>query len=125
MQKIIHLVMVVLTMFASINTCAANDSDQVINGLNEFAFNLYHQLELGDKNAVLSPYSVSSSLAILTNGSKGNTYTQLMQVLQLQTIKNDNIINIELDKLNTNLIGSNRCQGWLKCTFNKILKKFG
>jgi len=53
-----------------------NNIDTIVQGNNEFAFNLYNQLPKTE-NQFFSPYSISSAFAILTEASKGNTKKEL------------------------------------------------
>jgi serpin B len=67
---------------------AAESSDPdvaaVVRGNNEFALDLYHQL-LGEsnQNVILSPYSISSALAMTYAGARGATETQMGDVLHV------------------------------------------
>jgi len=50
---------------------------------NEFAVGLYHELEAGEGNLFLSPFSVRSSLAMAYAGARGHTAYQMAEVLRL------------------------------------------
>jgi serpin B len=49
----------------------------------EFAVELYRRLTVHPGNLVFSPYSVSKSLAVLCSGARGQTETQIAQILHL------------------------------------------
>jgi serpin B len=67
---------------------AADASDQdiaaVVRGNNEFALDLYRQLvSEPNQNVVLSPYSISSALAMTYAGARNGTETQMGSVLHV------------------------------------------
>lgn len=101
MNKIIKIANIFFINLILSNLCCAtvSDSDLIINGFNEFAFNLYHQQKTTDQNVIISPYSLSSLLGILVPGTAGNTRTQLMKVLSIKNIQDINQIPIALENL--------------------------
>lgn len=53
----------------------------VVNGNNEFAFDLYSQLDKSEKgNLFYSPYSISAALAMTHEGAKGQTAEEMKSV---------------------------------------------
>ncbi|UCE59787.1 MAG: serpin family protein [Phycisphaerales bacterium] len=58
-----------------------NDQQAVVAGNTEFALDLYARLGSEDGNLFLSPYSISTALAMTYAGARGNTATQMAQVL--------------------------------------------
>jgi len=52
---------------------------------NKFALDLYAKLRAKDGNLFLSPYSISTALAMTYTGARGNTAAQMMQVLHFPT----------------------------------------
>ena len=54
---------------------------QVVDGNNEFAFDLYNEWKNGDGNVFFSPYSISTALAMTYEGAKGETSNQMRDVL--------------------------------------------
>jgi serpin B len=56
-----------------------------VDGNNDFAFNLYRELGGEDQdNLLLSPYSVTTALAMLYAGARENTQLQMKEVLKYQ-----------------------------------------
>lgn len=66
---------------------AVNDIDTIITGNTEFACDLYARLKNDPKikekgrNLFFSPYSISTALAMTYAGARGNTETQMAEVL--------------------------------------------
>ena len=54
---------------------------QVVDGNNEFAFDLYDELKSEEGNMFFSPYSISTALAMTYEGAKGDTAKQMEEVL--------------------------------------------
>jgi serpin B len=57
-------------------------SPAVVKGNNEFAFDLYHHLTDKPGNLFLSPYSISTALAMTSAGARGKTAEQMEAVLR-------------------------------------------
>ncbi|HUW99989.1 MAG: serpin family protein [Phycisphaerae bacterium] len=64
-------------------TASAEELAQVAEGCNRFAFDLYGRLKGGEGNLFLSPYSISTALAMTYGGARGETADQMAQVLCL------------------------------------------
>jgi len=64
---------------------ATSPSDVIVAGNNQFAWELYRKIQLepgnNGKNIFLSPYSISTALAMTYAGSRGNTAEQMARVL--------------------------------------------
>lgn len=58
-----------------------DDIQTVVDGNNAFALDLYQSLRGEDGNLVLSPFSISLALAMTYAGARGETETQMAQVL--------------------------------------------
>jgi serine protease inhibitor len=60
---------------------------------NEFGFNIFKQLHKldADENLFISPLSIETAFGMLLNGAKGDTYTQMLDVLQLNAWKQPEI----------------------------------
>jgi serpin B len=58
-----------------------NDTNAVVQGNNDFALELYAQLRDQQGNLFLSPYSISTALAMTYAGARGQTEAQMAAVL--------------------------------------------
>ena len=70
---------VTITAFAS--PFGGADPGRVVKGNNRFGFDLYRRLAGKDGNLFLSPYSISTALAMTSAGAKGETAEQMTHVL--------------------------------------------
>src|SRR5947209_4175344 len=57
------------------------DMQSIVDGNNEFAFDLYNRLSQKKGNIVFSPYSISSALAMTYGGARGRTAEEIARVL--------------------------------------------
>ena len=64
-------------------TAPAEDVAKVAEGCNRFAFDLYARLKGAEGNLFLSPYSISTALAMTYGGARGETAEQMVKVLCL------------------------------------------
>lgn len=94
----------------------------VIKGLNEFAFDLFRQVDEKKENKILSPYSLSSLLGILANGAGSETYTQMMGLLHMDESQDMYSLTRELTNLDASLNNVKSCGGWLRCKFSRWFK---
>jgi serine protease inhibitor len=69
------------------------DLQPVAGAQNEFGFKLFKKLHAAgaDKNLFISPLSIETAFGMLLNGAKGETYTQMLDVLQLNAWKQPEI----------------------------------
>ncbi len=56
------------------------DAVAVVKGNNRFAFELYHRLSGAEGNLFLSPYSISTALAMTSAGARGKTAEEMQEV---------------------------------------------
>ena len=72
-----------LALLSGISVGAPNDADPnaLVKGNTAFAFDLYGQLRGAEGNVFLSPYSISTALAMTYGGARGNTARQMAEVL--------------------------------------------
>lgn len=66
----------IMTLLAGLLTCArvqaqSKDLATVVEGNNQFALDLYHQLGQKPGNKFFSPYSISTALGMTYAGAKG------------------------------------------------------
>lgn len=59
------------------------DKQMIVQGNNSFALGLYDKLRQDQGNLFCSPYSISTALAMTYAGAKGQTETQMAEVLHL------------------------------------------
>ncbi|MCK5719248.1 MAG: serpin family protein [Thiomargarita sp.] len=87
---------IILFIFSLNITAHANS---IVDGNTSFALDLYQQLVKKDRQANLffSPYSISTTLAMLYVGAKENTETQIAKVLHFPTDKTE--LNISFHAL--------------------------
>ncbi|TKJ38743.1 MAG: serpin family protein [Planctomycetes bacterium B3_Pla] len=62
------------------------DKQIIVEGNNKFALELYAKLRGGGANLFLSPYSISTALAMTYAGARGETGSQMAKVLHFPTI---------------------------------------
>ncbi|GAK58509.1 proteinase inhibitor I4, serpin [Candidatus Vecturithrix granuli] len=58
--------------------------DQLVEGNNRFALQLYQKLRTPDGNLFFSPYSISSAIAMTYAGARGETATQMAETFHFQ-----------------------------------------
>ena len=75
-------------------------TEQVVAANNDFAMDLYGQIRSNSagKNIFFSSFSVSSALAMVYAGAKGNTKTEMANVMNFDSI-NDNNVHVGFRKL--------------------------
>ena len=78
------LLLVPLTLVAVLGLAAAEgppaaETAVVVNGNNDFAFDLYGQLRTQEGNLFFSPYSISAALAMTSGGARGQTLEEMTQ----------------------------------------------
>jgi len=92
MDTINQLTLVAILLAGMTNSVkAAIDSNQqaVVSGNNKFALELYGKLEGQQGNLFLSPYSISTALAMTYAGAKGQTEKQMAEALCFAPMKNE------------------------------------
>ena len=81
----LHLAVVVtLSMFLAFYPCFAQESSDlkvVVDGNTKFALNLYQKLKDTEGNLFLSPYSISTVLAMTYAGARDNTAKQMAETM--------------------------------------------
>jgi len=94
MKKII-LTFLIISWSNSIN---AQSFTRTVKKNNKFSFELFKEIFTKDSNSFISPYSISSALAMTYAGAKGNTEKQMAAVLhyelnQIKTHTGFNLLN--------------------------------
>jgi serine protease inhibitor len=121
-MKLIRIFIFGILVFTHISYASSNvQNNEFVNSINKFGFDLYKALNetnLG-QNQVLSPYSLSSVLVLLTEGAAGETLQQLKTMLHLQSIKSN--ILTDQDRVSNSLTGitEKSCRQW-SCFIDSI-----
>jgi serpin B len=70
---------------SSLDTSGATPGSvlELVQGANEFAFEIYRKLAQEDKNVFLSPYSIYTCLSLVYEGARGKTEKEMREVLNL------------------------------------------
>jgi serpin B len=92
MDTINQLTLVTVLLAGMTNSVkAAIDPNQqaIVAGNNKFALNLYQNLKTNEGNLFLSPYSISTALAMTYAGAKGQTEKQMAEALCFAPMKNE------------------------------------
>lgn len=100
-KLIAFMILVTTTVFSASPEIS---SGQVKNN-NEFAFQLYRQLQKNDGNLFFSPYSISAAMAITANGARGDTLKQIKETLHLSDDYNSSFMMM---KANFNQIAAQK-----------------
>ncbi len=84
-RKQISVCLLTFMLLLAVSAGAQSESDNVsalVNGNNNFAFDLYQQIRAdAEGNLLYSPYSVSQALAMTYLGARGSTEAQMADVL--------------------------------------------
>lgn len=68
---------------------SAAPQDSVVAGITAFALDLYAKLQPRDGNLFLSPYSISTALALTYGGARGETASQMAEALHFGLPQNE------------------------------------
>jgi len=85
MKKLLAVV-TVLVMTAGV--CPASDVEDLATDNARFALKVYKQLNTGSGNLFISPYSISTAMAMTLGGARGETAREMVEALEL-TLKPD------------------------------------
>jgi serpin B len=73
--------LVLITLVSSVMSADRPHLQTVVEGNTAFALELYHALRKDDGNLFLSPYSISTALAMTYGGARGDTALQMAETL--------------------------------------------
>jgi serpin B len=73
------VIIVIVSIFSLLTF--ADDLQTVVKGNCNFAFDLYRELKRREGNLFLSPYSISTALAMTYAGARGETEKEMSRVL--------------------------------------------
>lgn len=104
---------------SSVYAAAVSRPSEVVGGFNDFAFDLYRKVDKAEKNQVLSPYSLTSLLALLAQGASGETYIQLLVLLHFNGDEDVSLLLSELNKIDDSLQMKSACNGFFACKYDK------
>jgi serpin B len=81
----------------------------LVNDNTAFALDLYRHLHKGEENIFLSPYSVSTALAMTASGARGDTAEQMFSALHFTLVPEQ--INSAFDELENHLTAIRKAEG--------------
>ena len=86
----------VLSLFILSSICFAEDL-KLSNMVNDFNWKFFDTVNR-DKNIFYSPYSITTALSIVANGSEGQTREELLQALSSNSLENINAAHYNFNK---------------------------
>ena len=87
-RLILHIIVMIALTFSSshaVFSFSNQESRNIVKGNSEFAFNLYSKLKETKGNLFFSPYSISTVLAMVYVGARGQTKEEMSRVLRFPT----------------------------------------
>ncbi len=79
--RVIFIFIALMTALFSTLASAAADTNSVVTGNTDFALDLYARLRTNDGNLFFSPHSISTCLAMVYAGARGDTEKQMARVM--------------------------------------------
>jgi serpin B len=80
-RKLVRALLMLSSLLGALTASNASPGSAIAEGGTAFAFDLYGQLKSTPGNLFLSPYSISTALAMTYAGARGNTEKQMAHVL--------------------------------------------
>jgi serpin B len=74
-------------------SCTAQDFAKQIENNNQFGFDLYKYVNQPDDNLFISPFSISTALAMTYEGAAGKSKEEMMKYLRFSSDKKENLTN--------------------------------
>jgi serpin B len=84
------LVLSISLVFANLTPLLGKDVQAVVQSNNQFAFDLYDELNTGEENVFFSPFSIFDALSMTYVGAKGETKSQMAKTLHI-TLSNEKL----------------------------------
>jgi serpin B len=127
MKKTVLVIIGLLVIFSS----KSQDLAKQIENNNQFTFELYKYLNVSADNVFISPFSVSTALAMTYEGSAGTTKDQMVQYLHFSADKKVNLKNyydilnnVQSKKDDKNYILNIANSLWFQKEYNFLLSYF-
>ncbi len=67
------------------------NEEKLVESQNEFAFKLFKEIDKGNEDIFISPYSISVLLSMVADGAKGETLEEMQEVLETLGYSNEEI----------------------------------
>ncbi len=67
------------------------NEEKLVESQNEFAFKVYKELDKGNEDVFISPYSISVLLSMVADGAKGKTLEEMQGTLEILGYSNEEI----------------------------------
>jgi len=80
-MKYLKTLTIIIFALLSFNSGTAQDLSKQVENNNKFCFDLYNYLDVGNENLFISPFSVSSALAMTYEGAKEKTRKEMSEIL--------------------------------------------
>ena len=107
----------------AVPTASKADKNAVVNGNTAFAFDLYRKLSSRPGNLFLSPYSISTALAMTHAGARGQTAEEMSTVLHLA--RDRGLLHPAFAALNWEIAGGGKSRGYQLYTANALWGQAG
>lgn len=110
--RIACLIVVSLTIITSCKAADKTNCMPVVEGNNKFSLELYGKLKDKQGNLFLSPYSISTALAMTCAGARGETEKQMAKTLQFPTVISNEQFHKEFGSIISRLNAAGQIGGY-------------